>query len=195
MATPSETFPSRADSNEYDYDFPDFPKHEERERVNSASMQRKRLPIPDLRFEQIYLSRIRSCLHIEPRSSSSKEKEKEHDPVIDLASPENQAKAVYAAATHASPLVDSSQEITRIEWGNVAWITVRDQVIMPLLQGMVWGVVSQYYRPFLSFAGDRIRGKMAVKKAPVEGGAVSWLRSCVKKLGLSDLTAGNASRN
>jgi hypothetical protein len=46
----------------------------------------------------------------------------------------------FTAATHVSPIITSSQQITRIDWGKLAWITVRDQVIMPLLQGMLWYV-------------------------------------------------------
>ena len=31
-------------------------------------------------------------------------------------------------------------EVVKVDWGNVAWITFRDQMFMPLLQGLVWCV-------------------------------------------------------
>ncbi|KAH7925079.1 hypothetical protein BV22DRAFT_1129278 [Leucogyrophana mollusca] len=188
MTTQPEKFPSLIDSHDYVYDFPDYPSRKHHEgRLDSAPAPRKRLPIPDVRPEQVYLSRIRSCLHIEPRPSSVEEKEK-IGPVAPVL--EDEERAAYTAATHVSPLVDSSQQITRIDWGKLSWITVRDHVIMPLLQGIVWGVVGQYYRPFISLAGSRLRGDSNPRANPVEGGGVGWLRSWVKKLGLSDITTG-----
>jgi len=44
-----------------------------------------------------------------------------------------------------------------IEWSDVAWVTVRDQMISPLAQGLVWGVTSYYLRPVLSFPTAFVR--------------------------------------
>ena len=32
-------------------------------------------------------------------------------------------------------------EVVRVQWGRVIWITTRDQVLSPLLQGAVWCVL------------------------------------------------------
>ncbi|KAG6330529.1 hypothetical protein ID866_8562 [Astraeus odoratus] len=136
---------------------------------------RRRLPIPDLRFEQAYLSRIRGCLHIESPTPHSLSEDAE-----------------YTAVTHVVPLVSPSQQVTRIDWRNVAYITFRDQVVMPLLQGMLWGVVGTYYRPLISLAKDTLRGKPAPPH-PVEGEGVSWLRRWAKSLGFSSVTIGPLS--
>lgn len=84
---------------------------------------RRKLPIPDLRFEQTYLSRIRGCLHIEPQTAPISE------------------DGDYVAVTHVVPLINPSQQVISIDWWNVAYITWRDQVMMPLLQGILWWVV------------------------------------------------------
>ena len=84
---------------------------------------RRKLPIPDLRFEQTYLSRIRGCLHIEPQTAPISE------------------DGDYIAVTHVVPLINPSQQVISIDWWNVAYITWRDQVMMPLLQGILWWVV------------------------------------------------------
>lgn len=84
---------------------------------------RRKLPIPDLRFEQTYLSRIRSCLRIEPQTAPISE------------------DGDYVAATHVVPLINPSQQVISVDWCTVAYITLRDQVMMPLLQGILWLVV------------------------------------------------------
>ncbi|KAI6019945.1 hypothetical protein F5J12DRAFT_926003 [Pisolithus orientalis] len=139
------------------------------------SRLRKRLPIPDLRFEQVYLSRIRSCLHIEPQ----------------LPAPTSE-DGQYAEVTHVAPLITASQQVTSIDWRNLAYITFRDQVVIPLLQGMLWGVIGTYYRPFINLAKDKFRGK-SPSPYPAEGEGVSWLRKWAKKLGFNSVVVGPSS--
>ncbi|KAI6040951.1 hypothetical protein EDC04DRAFT_2673577 [Pisolithus marmoratus] len=139
------------------------------------SRLRRRLPIPDLRFEQVYLSRIRSCLHIEPQ----------------LPAPTGE-DGQYAEVTHVAPLITAPQQVTSIDWQDIAYITFRDQVVIPLFQGMLWGVIGTYYRPFISLAKDRLRGKSS-PPSPAEGDGVSWLRKWVKKLGFSSVAVGPLS--
>ncbi|KAI5996208.1 hypothetical protein EDD15DRAFT_497970 [Pisolithus albus] len=139
------------------------------------SRLRRRLPIPDLRFEQVYLSRIRGCLHIEPQ----------------LPAPVSE-DGQYAEVAHVTPLITASQEVTIIDWQNIAYITFRDQVVIPLLQGMLWGVVGTYYRPFISLAKDRLRSKSPPPN-PAEGDGVSWLRKWAKMLGFSSVVVGPSS--
>ncbi|KAG1729141.1 hypothetical protein EDB19DRAFT_1913512 [Suillus lakei] len=172
-------YPSPADSHDYVYDFSNHirRKHGELNEGLEAG-HRIRLPIPDIRFEQTYLSRVQTCLHVEEiagRGGSVDSPLSTDDP--------------FTAATHVSPVINSSQQITRIDWGRLAWITIRDQVFMPLLQGMLWGVIGAYYRPFVGVMKDSLRGKPALPN-PVEGEGVGWLRSWVKRLGLGQLTIG-----
>lgn len=35
-----------------------------------------------------------------------------------------------------------TSEVITVQWRKVAWVTIRDQVISPLLQGLVWYVPS-----------------------------------------------------
>ncbi|EGO03870.1 hypothetical protein SERLA73DRAFT_69692 [Serpula lacrymans var. lacrymans S7.3] len=184
--------PSFDDSHEYEYDFPDYPSHHNRRHHHEvpAPPPRARLPIPDLRFEQTYLTRIGPCIHIEPRPLDIKNDEKKKgDLELLLAMADESNADAYVTATHASPFLDSSHSIVRIDWAPLAWITVRDQVIFPLLQGILWGVVGHYYRPFFSAAGARLRGKSNPRRT-TEGEGVGWLRSWVKNLGLGDITGG-----
>ncbi|KIJ61566.1 hypothetical protein HYDPIDRAFT_115728 [Hydnomerulius pinastri MD-312] len=175
-------YPSLIDSHDYVYDFPDYPPHAHHVDHEEQS-SRRRLPIPDLRFEQTYLSRIRTCIHIESAAQGAKEKQKEPTESAE------EEEATYIAATHVNPLINSSQQVVRVDWGKVAYITLRDQVMMPLLQGMLWGIIGTYYRPLVNLAKDSLQGK-PLPTHPVEGEGVGWLRSWVKKLGLSNITVG-----
>lgn len=112
------------DSHDYVLDYPFHPHDIEHE----VSRTRKRLPIPDLRPEQVYLKRIQHCIHIEPVARDVKEKET----VVETEDTE------FTTFTHVTSLIHSSQQVVRVDWGKVAYITLRDQVMMPLLQGMLW---------------------------------------------------------
>ncbi|KAF9225851.1 hypothetical protein BS17DRAFT_765606 [Gyrodon lividus] len=185
--TSKDKYPSFIDSHNYVYSFPDHPSHPRNIEHEEAS-SRRRLPIPDLRFEQTYLKRIQACIHIEPATKEVKEKEKE------FVQPEwaEVEGATYAAATHVTPFINSSQQVVRVDWGKLAYITLRDQVMMPLLQGMLWGVVGTYYKPFVAYVKGTLGGK-PLPSHPVEGDGVGWLRSWVKKLGFSSITIGPPS--
>ncbi|KAG2059676.1 hypothetical protein BDR06DRAFT_949051 [Suillus hirtellus] len=175
-------YPSPADSHDYVYDFPEHirRKHGELDEGLEAG-HRIRLPIPDIRFEQTYLSRVQTCLHVEEIAGRG-----------GGVDPPSSTDDSFTVATHVIPVITSSQQITRVDWGKLAWITVRDQVIMPLLQGMLWGVVGTYYRPFVGIMKDSLRSKPA-SPLPVEGEGVGLLRSWAKKLGLGQLTIGPVS--
>ncbi|KAG1862799.1 hypothetical protein DFJ58DRAFT_775194 [Suillus subalutaceus] len=176
--------PSSTNSHDYVYDFSDHVRRKHGElNVNDGleAAHRIRLPIPDIRFEQTYLSRVQTCLHVEEIAG----KGGGVDPPLST-------DDSFTAATHVSPVITSSQQITRIDWGKLAWVTVRDQVIMPLLQGMLWGVVGTYYHPFVGVMKNSLRSKPALP-LPVEGEGVGLLRSWAKKLGLGQLTIGPVS--
>ncbi|KAF8137472.1 hypothetical protein EV363DRAFT_1254274 [Boletus edulis] len=172
------------DSHDYVHVPPDYPFHPDIEHEESST--RKRLPIPDLRFEQVYLKRIQDCIHIEPVARNVKEKGREQPAEVDTDDSE------FATVTHATPLINSSQQVVRVDWGKIAYITLRDQVMMPLLQGMLWGIIGTYYRPFVVYARGSLRGN-PVSTRPVEGEGVGWLRSWLKTLGFSSITVGPPS--
>ncbi|OJA21573.1 hypothetical protein AZE42_04121 [Rhizopogon vesiculosus] len=171
------------DSHDYMYGFSDDTSRKPRDLNEGLEAgHRIRLPIPDIRFEQTYLSRVLTCLHVEKVTGRAG----------DATSPSS-IDDPFTAAAHVSPLITSSQQITRIDWGKLAWITVRDQVIMPLLQGMLWGVIGTYYRPVLGVMKSSLRGKTALPNS-VEGEGVGWLRRWARGLGLGELTVGPVSR-
>ncbi|KAG2136675.1 hypothetical protein DEU56DRAFT_358450 [Suillus clintonianus] len=175
-------YPSPADSHDYVYGFSDHIRRKHGE-LNEGleTSHRIRLPIPDIRFEQTYLSRVQTCLHVEQIAG----RRGGVDSPLSTDDP-------FTAATHVSPVITSSQQITRIDWGKLGWITVRDQVIMPLLQGMLWGIIGTYYHPFVGVMKNSLRSKPALPN-PVEGEGVGWLRNWAKKSGLGQLTIGPAS--
>ena len=81
------------------------------------------LPIPDLRFEQTYLKRVGPYVHLKRKEKGTgKDKDDEFEDGAE------------------------TQEVVTIEWGRIIWITTRDQVISPLIQGALWSVPS----PFIS---------------------------------------------
>ncbi|KAG8216846.1 hypothetical protein J3R82DRAFT_7106 [Butyriboletus roseoflavus] len=119
------------DSHDYVHVLPDYPFHPS-DIEHEAYSPRKRLPIPDLRFEQVYLKRIQDCIHIEPVARDVRERGREQSVVVDTEDTE------FTTSTHVTALINSSQRIARVEWGKIVYITLRDQVVMPLLQGMLW---------------------------------------------------------
>jgi len=66
-----------------------------------------------------------------------------------------------------------------VQWKDVVWVTFRDQVVLPLVQGALWGVVG-YWIPSVLHAGGRARDILRPHK---EGSAVGWLRGWVQNLG------------
>src|SRR6267154_6139252 len=120
MTSKNRRYPSPIDSHDYVYDFSDR-NNRTRYELNDGleASHRTRLPIPDVRFEQTYLSRVLTCLHVEQIAGRGGDV----DSPLSIDDP-------FIAATHVSPVITSSQQITRIDWGKLAWITVRDQVIM-----------------------------------------------------------------
>ncbi|PWZ02916.1 hypothetical protein BCV70DRAFT_214414 [Testicularia cyperi] len=124
----------------------------------------QKLPtLPDLRFEQSYIATIRQHLH------GQETKEAEH---LDH----------YEKLTHivevTQPRVDAELEFwsgnLRIEWFPVLYITLRDQVLSPLIQGAVWGLggillsqVRQYFsatsRPPPTSKPSKLKGVTAAE--------------------------------
>ena len=97
----------------------------------------KKLPvIPDLRFEYSYLRSIRPYVKVE-RVMKKNQKKKEssegsEDSYTKVGSGGGKGREV------AQP--SETSEIITVQWGKVTWVTLRDQVISPMLQGLLWYV-------------------------------------------------------
>jgi hypothetical protein len=111
--------------------------------------------IPDLRFEYSYLRNIRPYVHVERLgglSSVSAQQQHRHLSTEDLLSDYEKVEFSGKAEKrddaqepqHSVAVQNPStgpKEIVRVEWNKVIWVTTRDQVISPLLQGALWYVV------------------------------------------------------
>lgn len=123
---------SCSNSDSDPFESPEYTHH------RATSLSRSLLPvIPDLRFEQSYLKSIGNFVRVEKDPHAlgvvdGKGKEKVKLPQ------DGQEEIVHVIRSDVKPIVDSSHHLVRIEWSRVAWVTVRDQVISPLLQGALW---------------------------------------------------------
>jgi len=161
-----------------------------------------RLPvIPDLRFEYSYLRSIRPYVSVErissvvpeARSTMNIELAEEHGYVSlgpegkERVFPEGDELTVFEPepTTVAGPT-----EVIHVQWQKIAWVTIRDQVISPFLQGALWALASYYWSPFSTRLGSQMgtyfRGLLPSK----EGAGITWIRGWSKKLGLADHATG-----
>ncbi|KAI0720734.1 hypothetical protein C8T65DRAFT_705617 [Cerioporus squamosus] len=139
---------------------------ETEDKLRRISERRRIPPVPDLRFEYSYTRSVSQYVHIERVPAVLSEKGKE--------------KAVDGDEIAVAGGVG---EVVRVDWGRVIWITTRDQVISPLLQGALWGVASHFLRPLGALLGAHIRGWWAKgspkgRDAP-EGNGAHWLRNWI----------------
>lgn len=75
-------------------------------------------PLPDLRFEATYVKSVKPYVHLDlPRTPHHESDEK----TLSISNGER-------------------LEVVRVDWGNVLWITLRDQVLSPFAQGAIWYV-------------------------------------------------------
>ncbi|GAA5922987.1 uncharacterized protein JCM15063_003491 [Sporobolomyces koalae] len=144
-------------------------------------------PIPDLRYEQGILSSIRPFLHpvkstptAAARGNSEKEKHK-----LDLATSEQTALATAQltlegqAERRPGSTSDALMEPLRIEWAMVAYVLVRDQILSPLLQGVLWGMAGIYLDGLWKWNKHRLAAKNLAQPRRPTG------PSLMSRLGLS----------
>ncbi|THV04709.1 hypothetical protein K435DRAFT_580433, partial [Dendrothele bispora CBS 962.96] len=74
-------------------------------------------PIPDLRYEYSYVRSIRRYVH----NLYEKSRKKEKTDVGVVVQPETRPS-----------------EVITVQWAPLLWVTIRDQVLGPLIQGCVW---------------------------------------------------------
>ncbi|KAF8962575.1 hypothetical protein BDZ97DRAFT_1662706 [Flammula alnicola] len=174
------------------------PKHVHTEGYNSHHA-RARLPvIPDLRFEYSYLRSIRPYVEVEvERVGGASENPYTEVELVDQTLVEEGYEKLDTSleitrieketeVTVVRPSAPSGpSEIIRVQWKKVIWVTMRDQVISPLLQGALWALASYYLTPFSAQIGSRM-GTFVHERMPTkEGLGVTWLRNWAKNIGLS----------
>ncbi|KAG9024233.1 hypothetical protein FRB95_011754 [Tulasnella sp. JGI-2019a] len=92
--------------------------------------------IPELRFEQSYLLSIKPFIHQGGhRERQAAETETEHHEATRALVKEG----VLDDSLYGVPL--------HIDWQGVAWVTLRDQFLSPIVQGAVWGTASIFLVP------------------------------------------------
>jgi len=166
---------------------------------HSTPDSRSRLPvIPDLRFEYSYLRSVLPYIQIERSTTASvltdlhpadpaHEYERINIPG-DQEETEGNDKILLPTQATTTPILAS--EIIRVQWGKVIWITVRDQVVSPLLQGALWALASYYITPFSAQLGSKV-GTFVHERIPSkEGSAIGWLRTWGKSFGVSRSRSG-----
>ncbi|WVQ78190.1 hypothetical protein IAT38_000273 [Cryptococcus sp. DSM 104549] len=132
--------------------FPDdVPELSHRDHLRARKEGRKRVkaampPLPDLRFEQSYLLSIRPFLKPRPTQQAKAEKGEVTDDKIGSATVQG---AESDEVFHWGREVD-------VDWGQVVWVTFRDQLFSPLVQGALWG----WATVFLSATGVALRASM-----------------------------------
>ncbi|CAE6405641.1 unnamed protein product [Rhizoctonia solani] len=150
--------------------------------------------LPDLRFEQAYLLALKPFVHIranEPANERSKTRGSVEEPAVESAA---LAEPVGFDIVTRGAGVSKYGTPERIEWGKIAWVTIRDQVISPLVQGTVWGSASIFLGPASKKLAGSLR-EMFVgpsnhqspsSTAPKARGDnnMGWLRSWVRSLGI-----------
>jgi hypothetical protein len=111
----------------------------ERDQRQATSLSRTLLPvIPDFRFESSYLKSIKGLVHIEESQEHVVADENAQAKGKGELPQESQEQKAQDIRRDVNPIVDSSHHLVRIDWSQVAWVTARDQVISPLLQGALW---------------------------------------------------------
>ncbi|TBU27017.1 hypothetical protein BD311DRAFT_666390 [Dichomitus squalens] len=142
---------------------------EAEDRYRRITERRRIPPVPDLRFEYSYLRSVGQYVHLErPNQTRSSEKGKE--------------KAADVEEEQEESAATGSGEVLHVQWGRILWITTRDQLLSPLLQGALWGVASHFLRPLGAMLGAHIRAwwrKGATRKDAPEGNVAQWLRSTI----------------
>jgi len=112
---------SRSVLHRHDHDHTQYPGNV------SPHPHHPRLPgIRDLRFEYGYLRSIQQYVDFQPETQAADGEGLR----LDGSEKIDQAGLQLETST--------KSEVIHIPWGGVAWVTVRDQIISPLLQGAFW---------------------------------------------------------
>ncbi|KAJ9108132.1 hypothetical protein QFC19_002599 [Naganishia cerealis] len=155
------------DSNEQ-YDEAGYPKSIkklDRDARKEARQRIKRVqpPIPDLRFEQSYLLSIRPFLHAKSDKGNAAKGQKSEASNVS-GGPESMSLTTSAD----QDAVFSWGKELEVDYRNLLWVTFKDQLVSPLVQGFFWGVLtvtistfSQVGRTALYPASHKSQGRIS----------------------------------
>ncbi|GAA5920748.1 hypothetical protein JCM1841_004161 [Sporobolomyces salmonicolor] len=120
--------------------------------------------VPDLRFEQGVLASIRPFLHVaapDKDSGSAPLKEEKHQAKLEAAGDAALASVNLTAEGNAQGRTASDVLMgpLSIEWSKVVYVIVRDQVVFPLLQGVLWGMAGIWLNGLWSWNRARLAAK------------------------------------
>ena len=136
-----------------------YPAHK-----HSTPDSRSRLPvIPDLRFEYSYLRSVLPYIKIERSTPASVLTDVHHvDPAhgYERINLPGDLKETDGNEENLFPTPILASEIIHVQWGKVIWITVRDQVVSPLLQGALWLVI--FFETFVGYVQCPLTGHWLV---------------------------------
>jgi len=113
---------------------PSTPRHDD---TNDRGLHHKLPAIPDLRFESSYLKKIQPFVRVERQTGRGKQTEGElfDKPLsgdIHESRPEAANNTISGSCRDELP-----HEIIKVRWTMVIWVTIRDQVMSPFVQGIL----------------------------------------------------------
>ena len=101
--------------------------------------------IPDLRFESSYVRSVRRYIDIERVGPSTDPTDEDILTLIgddyekvDTASDSDGQNTKSSSEGGGVAARGGPSEIIRVQWKSVIWVTLRDQLISPLVQGALW---------------------------------------------------------
>ncbi|TYJ56603.1 hypothetical protein B9479_002695 [Cryptococcus floricola] len=154
--------------------------HDKAKREGKRRVTRQMPPLPDLRFEQSYLLSIRPFLKPSPRTESGREDKKSEKP----------SGAAVAQSTDRDEVFHWGREVD-VDWQKVAWVTIRDQLFAPLIQGAVWGWASI----LLAATGVALRASLYPASHVRQGRVAGGPGGSIKSAGGGDAVAGGWWKN
>lgn len=118
-----------------------YPEFEEIGREIGQHSHRTKLPvIPDLRFEYSYLKSIQHFVEVEVVEEQGGRTQTKRAERFDQSS-DGEGRFTEEQgliATDSNLLKNTPHEVIKIQLRSVLWVTMRDQVISPLVQGALW---------------------------------------------------------
>ncbi|KAF9446488.1 hypothetical protein P691DRAFT_803909 [Macrolepiota fuliginosa MF-IS2] len=137
--------------------------------------------IPDLRFEYSYLRSVSPYVQVERLHHSAQRQPSADDLLEDYEKVDVHSEEDVSIEETAS----IPKEVVHVQWKKVLWITTRDQVISPMLQGALWAIASYFLTPYSAQLGSKLGQLVRARPPSKEGPGAGWLRKWVKSLGLT----------
>ncbi|POW09654.1 hypothetical protein PSTT_06648 [Puccinia striiformis] len=101
--------------------------------------------LPDLRFEQGYLMSLMPFFHFHPTTSSPEKTHHQHQVENQSRTSEPYVFGRQDRVEDLTPVDDDNYYLGSnfyVEWKMVVYVTLRDQLFYPLIQGCIWGSAS-----------------------------------------------------